>query len=615
MPEAATDLTAVAMLDAWEEMVFVSIGRSQSSSALRAIGQNAVLLLRWYSEAKLPIAQTSQWFQRAPEHPSYLVAGGSRLSMALRAGTWIHPKMEPDQLWLEKRVGEIIQRVVVALVKKGSNRPCAEVLESFYGWIARSAHQLRVPEMEMGLQVASRIGHAIHGVATETTEATDRDRLHGMAVLDGLARAIPNAAGRLNQRLGTLRLDQMLNGASKAAIRESVPLGGFPPGLRANIESLRLKHSVERHVEGSIQTPPWYTRHHAARLLSVDIRTTFESLLNRAELWLPSQASSLREEGAVEAAVMVIQRGLESVSKLVAGAEYTNTRLKELKRRRVKTAGEEWPDVSPEQWRERLRALRLTLINELAELTPLLSTTPPTGDLPDSFGFAYTTLCDATIEAVEDMDAATFDLVYPVLVPSALKAHDRVKTELAEGSAEDVLYFSADVMLDVMEISGYAYLLKFSLGEEYYWDSVTGVWDDLLSRSQKPADLIRIITLGGDFHRQQLATSPRSEVRWEWRRRIRELLEDKGFAPRAIGSDTLPKVIARDAIASSYLRDWDARKARDLMLSQYILRRPEAEGIHLPQGVDDLRRAARRMSDNRAKGRVEGGPGFSGGLW
>ena len=606
---------AARKLDAWQEMVLVSAGRSQSTSALRVIGQNAVSLLRWYSEAKLPIAKMSQWFERAPEHPSYLVAGGSELSSALRAGAWIYPNMEPDQLWLEKRVGEIIQLVLVALVEKENNRPCAEVLESFNDWIARSAHQLRVPEMEMGLQIASRIGHAIRGASTEMSEVTDRDRLHGLAMLDGLARAIPNAAGNLNQRLGTLPLDQLLNGASKAAVHESVPLGGFPPRLRANIEALRLKHSVERDVEGSIQTPSWFTQHHAARLLSVDIRTTFESLLNRAELWLPSQAKSLREERQVEAAVMVIQRGLESVSKLEAGAEYAKSRLEELKRRRVKTAGEEWPDVSPEQWRERLRALRLTLMNELAELTPLLSTTPPTGALPDSFGFAYTTLCDAMIEALADMDAATFDLVYPVLVPSALRAHDRVKTELAEGSAENVLYFSTDVVLDVMEISGYAYLWKFGLGEEPFWDSVTRVWDDLLSRHRNPIHLIRLVVLGEDFHKERPAISPRSLIRSQWQERLRQLLEDKGFAPRRIVSNRLPRIVAIDPTASSYIRDWRTRNARDLMLSEYILRRPEAEGIHLPRGVDDLRRAARRVSDCRASGRVEGRPGVPGGLW
>ena len=606
---------AARKLDAWEEMVLVSSGRLQSSSALRVIGQNAVSLLRWYSEAKLPIAKTSQWFERAPEHPSYLVAGGSRLSMAVRTATWIHPQMEPDHLWLEKRVGEIIQRVVVALGQKGSNRPCAEVLESFYGWIARSAHQFRVPDMEMGLQVASQIGGAIRGASAEMSEATDRDRFHGLAVLDGLARALPNAAGHLYQRLGTLRLDELLNDASKAAIRESLPLEGFPPRLRANIESLRLEHSVERDVEGSIQTPSWYTRHHAARLLSVDIRITFESLLNRAEQWLPSQAKSLREEGAVEAAVMVIQRGLEAVSKLKVCAEDTNSRLEELKRHRVKTAGEEWPDVNLKRWQERLRVLRLTFINELVHLTPLLATTPPTGDLPDGFGFAYTTLCDAMIEALEDMDAATFELVYPIVVPSALKAHDRVRTELAESSFESALYFSTDVMLDVMDVSGYAYLWKFGLGEDRFWDNVTGAWDDVLSRYRRPAHLITLIARGEDFHKQRLATSPRSEIRWQWRGRIRQLLEDRGFAPRNIVSKTLPKVIAIDPAASSYLQHWEFCKARDLMLSEYLLKRPEVEGIDLPRGVEDLRQRAKRVSDNRASRRVEGDPGFPGGNW
>ncbi|MCY3600198.1 MAG: hypothetical protein OXN85_09545, partial [Gemmatimonadetes bacterium] len=116
---------AARKLNAWEEMVFVSIDRTQSPSALRVIGQNAVSLLRWYSEAKLPIVKTSHWFERVPEHPSYLVSGGSQLSATLSAGMWMIPKIQPDQLWLEKRASEIIQRIVVALFEKGNNRPCA----------------------------------------------------------------------------------------------------------------------------------------------------------------------------------------------------------------------------------------------------------------------------------------------------------------------------------------------------------------------------------------------------------------------------------------------------------------------------------------------------------
>ena len=602
-------------LDAWDEMVSVSIGRSQSASALKNIGQNAVSLLRWYSEAKLPIPKESYWFERTLEHPSYLLVGGRNLTSALGAGVWMSPKMEPDQLWLEKRAGEIIQRVVVALLEKGSNGPCLEVVESLNSWIARSAHQLRVSQMDMGFQIARRIGSAARAVSAGASEGTDRDTRYGLAVPDCLARAIPHAAGFLYRRFGTLSLDQLLEDASKATIDGSLPLGEFPPRLRANIDSFRTEHSVERDIEGSIQTPSWFVQHHAARLLSVDLRTTFESLLNEAEQWLPSQAKSLREEGAVESAAMLIQRGLESVSKLETNAERTDSTLEKLKRRRVKTAGEEWPDVNPEQWKERLRVLRLALIKELVQLTPLLSTNPPRGDLPDSFGFAYSTLCDAMIDALKDMDATTFGLVYPILIPSALRAHDRVKTELAESSAENVLYFSTDVMLDVMDISGYAYLWKFSLGKERFWGDVTDVWDDLLSRYREPAYLITLIARGEDYHKQRFATSPRSEIRWQWRGRMRQLFEDKGFAPRNIVSRKLPNVIAIDPVASTYLQHWKSRKARDLMLSEYLLKRPEAGGIPLPRGVENLREGAKMVSDNRASGRVEGGPGFPGGSW
>ena len=605
---------AARKLDAWEELVLVSIGRSQSASALKVIGQNAVSLLLWYSGAKLPIPKTSRWFERTLEHPSYLLVGSSELSLASHTGWSVPPKMEPDQLWLEKRAGEIIQRVVVALLSKGSNRPCVEVLESFYGWIARSAHQFRVGQMEMGFQIASRIGRATRKALMETRDGTDRDKLHGLTVLDGLAGAVPCAAGSLNQRLRTLSLDQLLEDASKAAIQESLPLGEFPPRLRANIDSFRIAHSFERDIEGSIQTPSWFVQQHAARLLSVDVRIAFESLLDRAEQWFPSQAKTLRKEGAAEGSAIVIQRGLESVFKLEASAEDTESTLEKLKQRRVETAGERWPDVDPEEWKERLRLLRLALIRELVQVAPLLPITPPTGDLPDSFGFAYTTFCDATIEALEESDASTFKLVYPVLVTSALKAHDRIMAELAESPVESVLLFASDVILDVMEISGYAYLWKFSLGEEQFWDRVTRFWDDLLSGHANPALLIRQIAREEDFHKRQLATSPRSGIRWQWRGRMRQLLGEKGFAPQDIVSNRLPNIIAIDPTTSSYLRDWGSGVARDLMLSEYILRRPESKGIHLPRGVEDLRWGAKRVSENRASGRIEGGPGFPGGV-
>ncbi len=601
-------------LEAWEEIVFVSSGRSHSSSALKVIGQNAVLLLEWYSGTKPSIARTSRWFEKVPKHPSYLVTDGTRLSIALQTGTWIHPEMEPDQLWLEKRIFEIVQRVVVALSKEraGGNRPSVEVLDPFYDWITRSAHQFRVLEMETGFQVASRIEHAIRGPLADMNEMTDRDRLHGLAVLDGLARTVPSAAGHLNQRLKTLCLDRILNNASKAAISESLPLEEFPPKLRAIIESLRLKHSFERDVEGSIQTPTWYTQHHAARLLSVDIRTTFESLLDRTEQWFPLQAKSLRKEGALEAAIIVVQRGFEAISKLEVNATETSNRLEELKqRRREKAVGQEWPVMNLEQWVQRLHTLRLTLINELVHLCPFLATTPPTGNLPDGFGFAYITLCDTMINALEDRDSATFELVYPVVVPAALKALDRVKTELAERAIEDVLYFSMDVMVDVMDISGYAYLWKFGLGEDRFWNSVKDVWDSVLLEHANPSDLIRAITIGQDYHRQQLAMPPRSKIRLQWKKRMQQVLEGRGFVLRGTGLHRRPEVSVADPTASAYLATWDRYRARDLILSEYFLKRPETGDLSVSRNVEELRREARRVPGDQEARKIEDDPGLS----
>ena len=451
---------AAQKLNALEEMVFVSSDRSHSVSALKVIGRNAGLLLCWYLETKQPIAMTSQWYKKAYKHPSYLLIEDYQIRLALLSGTRVSLEEKPDRLWLERRIGEIIQRVIVAIVKDENNwSSLDEILELFYEWIKRSAHQFRVPEMEMGFQIATRIERVIHAQSVELSKIDDDHRLYGLAIWDGFACAIPSAAGGLNKRLETLNPDQLLNKATTAAISESLPIGEFPPNLRAIIECLRLNLSFERDVEGCIHTPKWFLQHHTARFLSVDIKTTFESLLNKTEQWFPSQAKSLREEGTAEVVVVVVQRGLEAVSKLEIGLKRTSHKMEVLKNWRwEKAIGEEWPSSNINQWQERLRVLRWNLINELVFVTPLIPTTPPTGSLPDSFGFAYITLCDATIRTLENMDADTFDRIYPVLVPTSLKAFSRVTSELAKSPAENALYFSVNVLLDVLDISGYAYL-------------------------------------------------------------------------------------------------------------------------------------------------------------
>lgn len=601
-------------LDAWDEMVSVSIGRSQSPSALKKIGLNTMSLLIGYSEAKLPIPKDSRWFQSIPKHSSYLLAEGVKLQIALTTGTWLYQEMKPDQMWLEKRAVVIIQRVVAALIEGGSNSSCMGLLNSFNQWIAKSASAFRVRQIEVGFQTVHRIGSAAAKESAEMKEGSDRDRLYRLAVADVIAQAVPHAASELNRRLEKLSIGQMLENSYLATIDESFRLGEFPEKLRSMIESIRDNHLFERDIEGSIRTPSWFIKHHAARALSVDLRMTYESLLQVADQWHPAQVEALREGGAMEHAAQVIQRGLESVVKLELNAKSTARTLERLKRYRNTAAGTEWPEFNPKQWKKRLLKLRQIFIKELVLVAPCLSTDPPLEDMPDSFGWAYTTLCDAAIETLTDMDADTFGLIIPVLVPCALKAHQRVQSELAENSASDVQFFSTDVMLDVFDISGYAYLWNSCLGQDRYWHDVTFAWDDFLQHNIAPESLIILIALGVDLYQQQFASSQRSQIRWQWRVRMRQLLEDRGFVTRRIDIKNLPKCIPIDPIAASFLEHWGFHKARDLMLSEYLLMRPDAESIPVPRSVNELRERARMLDKNRKEGKGEGGPVFTGGI-
>ena len=251
---------AARSLDAWEELASVSIGRLQSASSLRKIGQGAASLLRRYSEAKLAIPKTNLWFQRTYRHPSHLLAGSSELSVASRAGWWMPPKLEPDHLWLERRLCKIVQRVAVALLGRGDDRTCADILESFQRWIATSAHRLNVSQLELGFSIASDLARVAGRPSPESHEPADRHGLGRLALVDSTAGMVPAAVAALNRRLSDQSLDQLLSSASRAATQFSLSLAEFPPTARTSIDSFREQHSFETDVEGSLHTPSWFVR-------------------------------------------------------------------------------------------------------------------------------------------------------------------------------------------------------------------------------------------------------------------------------------------------------------------------------------------------------------------
>ncbi|MCY3930388.1 MAG: hypothetical protein OXH70_01595 [Acidobacteria bacterium] len=323
------------------------------------------------------------------------------------------PRVEPDEMWMEKRLGEILRRVVGALLEQGGERPSAEVLGSFQIWIAEAAYRLNTDQLELGLKIVDEHFDSRDWASPEAHERAERDRFDRLALLDCVAANIPDTAGALNRRLATL--------------------------------------------------------------------------------------------------------------------------------------------------------------------------------------------CSEAMTALEDIDAATFEQVYKALVPAAFRAQDRVVEELAEAAADSTLLASSDLMMELLEISGYAYLWKFALGEDRFWDCVTTVWDEELSSPAGSVKSIFLSIFGEIFRAGVPGLSPRGEIRWQWKARARHVLEERGFAPRTLVSQGDATIVALDPLSDYCVRNWDMANARDLMLSEYILNRPEAEGLQMPRNVKDLRSGAGRLLKRRAQ--------------
>jgi hypothetical protein len=296
-----------------------------------------------------------------------------------------------------------------------------------------------------------------------------------------------------------------------------------------------------------------------------------------------------------------------------AAVEEAIARLKSLAR----TFGEQdWSKVDQQVTRRNIRELDARLLRGLARAVPDLAIDVPSGELPDLFGYAITTLASEAFFALVNQRRALFAELFPAYLPGATAAFDRVRLELADSSPETLIVFSADIALELLELSGYAYLDTAIFGGEA-WPAVRAAWDSYLA-DVDAGKVIKLFVTCEKLRSDDFRMSPRETLRFSWSREFSSLTRSRGAQAaedyggrRADG----PRIEPIDPIAHAFLRRGDFQAhARDVFIATYLLARPEAHEIDGPRGARDLARDSARLREWREEAAATGG-GPLGAAW
>jgi hypothetical protein len=359
-----------------------------------------------------------------------------------------------------------------------------------------------------------------------------------------------------------------------------------PADLRAVLTQIAGGIGTEQHVQGSRVTPPWWVQHHAGRVLAHSLRTAVDSLLSDIEAYLAARRDELSADDRpelLELKVTLIFAGLQLAERLATHGPQVQQAAEAIAELRHPAAGADaWPDVSFDQ--DRCTAMEEMLVRELAAGMSALPAQPHAGTEVDLFGRAYHVVVDAVFRALVRGRRDLAAEIFPVAMTAANRARDRLITDLAGQPDINQAVHGSAPLIDLMEISGYAFFLQELDG---IWPAVRAVWDPATANPKFAAGLADVLA-----GRHGLVPGDMRRVRWQ--QQFDALLQARGLH-RRIGSGfygSPPASLHASPVVTTILAQGYSSpyEMADLFLIEYLATRP---------GVTDLKMTpqARRLRD------------------
>jgi hypothetical protein len=600
-------------LDSLRSLVRVTAASPTFARGLSEVGRKTLGTLASYYHIKSEIPPLSYWFDRVARHESWLTASTSSFNIGLNTGTALAPKIEPDFLWIESNLIETFSELMQILLERRALREASTLIQSASSVLDRMSERFQfdlVLDCQRELQRLLALVEKESGVgASSPADAAvqkKREDLLKLSIIDGIASlpcAIIAAVGRGARAINPTTVQAIAT--RRIATSAGSPLHHTVPELvRKNLEFFGNALQFEKDVEGTRVSPQWFVAHNIARTYGLELQRTYDQLISLVESTYSKLSESKAIAHSAEAGVVCFQRGREACDKLRFHGALIMDAASTLESLRRPFGEQNWPTIDRKKADERISAVDRKLLLYLASLAPQLSTDSHTGELPDALGFASATLGNEAFNALLEGDESLFSTLFQPYLLVSLSAHDRALVDLAKYPVETQLITATDLLIDLADISGYAYLVSNSLGGSF-WDATKDAWDATLAGSSSPERLLKFVLLADDYRTGQMMTmTSRDLLRTSWSQTFSRHMQEKGMmADRYAslsGGQLNVKAAPLDPLTHIFFRhNTMSENARDAFFVIYTSCRNDAKSLELPKGAKELAEGRERLLEWR----------------
>ena len=352
----------------------------------------------------------------------------------------------------------------------------------------------------------------------------------------------------------------------------------------STIKILEQVHSgvmFEKQAHSQRRTPNWYVVELVCHDLELAIYDQWQLLMGLLETWYSKAGKSLSDAKRYKQSAAVYSRAIEQAWKLDSHLE----RLKALSEALRKDGKLDFTKKAEWDWdkeRDRITKFRDTAIAGQAKLIPhLWNTERPNPDMPDFFGSAVHRTGEACYEALVSGDTEKFKALFQPYFLGILGIFESVRSQVLDWETSSAITWMSEPILDLFDISGYAYIYSEYYGKSELWAVCKAIWDTYLA---KIPDQVQSLSAISNYHQTPRGViTPRYGLR---SKRQIELVELLNSLPRESVADFYSQPTAQHQ--SEFIRNiapWDNDmpfmhvNAIDVFSVKYLIVLQSADGL------------------------------------
>ena len=579
--ESIDMLTAVSNLAADEEMHL-------SGKPFADLCKNLLIFLRRYEKIKKSIPTNSLWYKQRNVHPDWYRTSDTETSVAYETAIGLRPKLEGDPRWIESAILPIVKLCLEINIKEKRYAIVKELLSYLDIYVQRLAeeHQVEHAFSQIG-EICSWCEKLIF---VEEENLAIKELLEHMQICELLAMlpintllAYMHSIEHYGREAIRLRISHI-----KWKSEKSIYRAGFTLHILPQLEWMRPILEFEEKVEGRLVSPHWYLQELITQQEVENLRTAMICFCEKvSEIYKQViETPSSTQHSWLKA--VIISTESEYWNKFNYHINTLNEIWDDLNSNQ-RVEGLPWPSLDIDELIEKCRQRDKELLELMSEEKALLSLISRPESFPDFAGQFLHTVGEALFSSMQENDFEIIELLFQRYLACSLIQFEKLRSKDYGTDWQNLknLKIAAAPLLDLMDISGYAYLLSDYHAAPLAKESIVKAWDTYLSEdsgSQRLQNLAQIVS----HSESGFEIGHRSTLRTSWNLKIQRLLGDverEEIPPspyrRTIQyePDTIPihnsplvRVFARRLVFLNY-------DGIDIFIAKYIRLREGAENL------------------------------------